>query len=86
MTRRKIPLLLCLAAMAAAFAIVGIAQSATQAPAAFATPINNDQSGAVGNGLVNDNNATFRADEGVFMEEEDIGDGLGPRLQHAKLC
>ena len=78
MTRRKIPLVLCLIAMATAFAVVGITQSATQAPAAFATPINNDQSGVVGNGLINDNNATFRADEAVFMEEEDIGDGLGP--------
>jgi CxxC motif-containing protein (DUF1111 family) len=85
MTRRNIPLLLCLVAMAAASAIVGIAQSASQAPAAFATPINNDNSGAVGNGLVNDNNATFRADEEVFMEEEDIGDGLGP-VYNARSC
>ncbi|MGZ4874722.1 MAG: di-heme oxidoredictase family protein [Candidatus Angelobacter sp.] len=78
MTRRNTTLLLCLIAVAGTFAIVSIAQSATQAPAAFATPINNDQSGAVGNGLVNDNNATFRADESVFMEEEDISQGLGP--------
>ena len=85
MTRRKIPLLLCLIAMAAACAIVGIAQSATQAPAAFATPINNDQSGALGNGLINDDNATFRADEAVFMEEEDAGDGLGP-LYNTRSC
>jgi CxxC motif-containing protein (DUF1111 family) len=85
MTSRKIPLLLCLIALAAALAIVGIAQSATQAPAAFATPINNDQSGAMGNGMVNDNNATFQADEGVFMEEEDIGDGLGP-LYNTRSC
>ena len=85
MTRRNIPFLLCLVALAAATAIVGIAQSASQAPAAFATPINNDNSGAVGNGLVNDNNATFRADEEVFMEEEDIGDGLGP-VYNARSC
>jgi CxxC motif-containing protein (DUF1111 family) len=85
MTRRNIPLLLCLIAMAAAFAIVGIAQSASQAPAAFATPVNNDTSGAEGNGLVNDNNATFREDEEVFMEEEDIGDGLGP-VYNARSC
>ena len=84
MTRRKIPLLLCLM-MAAACAIVGIAQSATQAPAAFSTPIDNDQSGAQGNGLVNDNNATFRADEAVFMEEEDIAAGLGP-VYNARSC
>ena len=85
MTRRKIPLLRCLVAMAAACAIVGIAQSATHAPAAYATPVNNDQSGAVGNGLVNDNNATFRADEAVFMEEEDIAAGLGP-LYNTRSC
>jgi CxxC motif-containing protein (DUF1111 family) len=64
--------------MAGAFAIVSIAQSATEAPAAYATAINNGQTGAIGNGLVNDSNATFRADEAVFMEEEDISQGLGP--------
>jgi CxxC motif-containing protein (DUF1111 family) len=83
MTRRKLPLLLCIAAVAVAFAIVGIAQTASNAPAAFATPINNDQSGAVGNGFTT--NATFAADEGVFMEEEDIGDGLGP-VYNARSC
>lgn len=85
MTRRKIPLVLCLVAMSAAFAVVGITQSATQAPAAFTTPIHNDQSDAQGNGMINDNNATFRADEAVFMEEEDVGDGLGP-LYNARSC
>jgi CxxC motif-containing protein (DUF1111 family) len=83
MTRRKLPLLLCIATVAAACAIVGIAQTATQAPAAFATPINNDQSGAVSNGFTT--NAVFAADEGVFMEEEDIGDGLGP-IYNARSC
>jgi CxxC motif-containing protein (DUF1111 family) len=76
MKRRKLPLLLCLAALAGAFAIVGIAQSATPAVAGFNTPLNNDQSGAVSNGFTT--NAVFAADEAVFMEEEDIGDGLGP--------
>src|SRR6478672_8283363 len=83
MTRRKLPLLLCVATLAAACAIVGFAQAATQAPAAFATPINNDQSGAVSNGFTT--NAVFAADEGVFMEEEDIGDGLGP-IYNARGC
>ena len=83
MTRRKLPLLLCIATLAAACAIVGIAQTATPAPAAFATPINNDQSGAVSNGFTD--NATFAADEGVFMEEEDIGVGLGP-VYNARSC
>src|SRR5215831_13674832 len=76
MTRRKLPLLLCIATVTLACVIVAIAQSATPAPAAFATPINNDQSGAVSNGFTT--NAVFAADEAVFMEEEDIGDGLGP--------
>src|SRR5690349_8132407 len=83
MTRRKLPLILCIATVAAACAIVGIAQTATPAPAAFATPINNDQSGAVSNGFTD--NATFAADEGVFMEEEDIGDGVGP-VYNARSC
>src|SRR4029077_14948043 len=85
MTRRKIPLLLCIAALAPARAIVGIAQTATQAPAAYATPIDNTQATAFGNGLVNDNNATFRADMAVFMEEEDISVGLGP-VYNARSC
>jgi hypothetical protein len=76
MTRRKLPLILCIATVAAACAIVGIAQTATPAPAAFATPLNNNQSGAVSNGFTT--NAVFAADEAIFMEEEDIGDGLGP--------
>src|SRR5215467_8230258 len=83
MKRRKLPLLLCLAALAGAFAIVGIAQSATPAVAGFNTPLNNDQSGAVSNGFTT--NAVFAADEAVFMEEEDIGDGLGP-VYNARSC
>ncbi|MGC2695733.1 MAG: di-heme oxidoredictase family protein [Candidatus Angelobacter sp.] len=83
MKRRKLPLLLCVAALAAAFAIVGIAQTATNAPAAFATPLNNDQSGAVSNGFTT--NATFSADEAIFMEEEDIAVGLGP-VYNARSC
>src|SRR5215831_7418977 len=83
MTRRKLPLLLCIATVTLACVIVAIAQSATPAPAAFATPINNDQSGAVSNGFTD--NPTFAADEAVFMEEEDIGDGLGP-VYNARSC
>ncbi|HLY92667.1 MAG TPA: di-heme oxidoredictase family protein [Candidatus Angelobacter sp.] len=83
MTRRKLPLLLCLAALAIAFAIVGIAQSATEAVAGYNTPLNNNQAGAVSNGFTT--NATFATDEGVFMEEEDIGVGLGP-VYNARSC
>ena len=83
MTRRKLPLLLCIATVAAACAIVGIAQTATPAPAAFATPVNNDQSGAVSNGFTT--NAVFAADEAVFMEEDDIAAGLGP-VYNARSC
>ena len=83
MTSRRLPLLLCVVALAAACAIVGIAQTATNAPAAFATPLNNNQSGAVSNGFTD--NATFSADESVFMEEEDIAVGLGP-VYNARSC
>jgi CxxC motif-containing protein (DUF1111 family) len=38
----------------------------------------NDQSGFLSNGFTNDNNATFKADAAVFMEEDDIASGLGP--------
>src|SRR4051794_9391493 len=83
MTRRKLPLLLCIVMVAVAFAVVAIAQAATNAPAAFATPVNNDQAGAISNGFTT--NTVFAADEGVFMEEEDIGDGLGP-VYNARGC
>ena len=83
MTRFKLPLALCVAVVAASLAIMGIAQSATEAPAAFATPVNNDQSGAISNGFTT--NAVFAADEAVFMEEEDLGDGLGP-VYNARSC
>jgi CxxC motif-containing protein (DUF1111 family) len=83
MTRRKLPLLLCFAALAIAFAIVGLAQGATEAVAGYNTPLNNNQAGAVSNGFTD--NGTFAADEGVFMEEEDIGDGLGP-IYNARSC
>ena len=82
MTRRKLPLLLCVAGMAI-LAVIGIAQTATQAPAAYATPLNNNQAGAVSNGFTT--NATFAADEAIFMEEEDIGVGLGP-VYNARAC
>jgi CxxC motif-containing protein (DUF1111 family) len=85
MTRRNIPLLLCLAALAAALAVVGIAQAATEAPAGLGTPVNNNPTAAqvTSNGLTD--NGTFAADMNVFMEEEDIGDGLGPTY-NARSC
>ena len=67
----------------AMFAMVGISQSPSDAPASFGTPLNNNQSGAVSNGMTD--NATFSSDEAVFMEEEDIGDGLGP-IYNARSC
>jgi CxxC motif-containing protein (DUF1111 family) len=82
MTRRKLPLVLCIAAMAI-LASIGIAQTASQAPAAYATPLNNNQAGAVSNGFTT--NATFAADEAIFMEEEDISVGLGPTY-NARAC
>src|SRR5215475_2903206 len=83
MTRRKIPLLLCLTAVALAFAVVGAAYNFDDAPAAFATPVNSNQSGAVSNGFTD--NTTFAGDEGNFMEADDIGQGLGP-IYNARAC
>ncbi len=83
MTRRKLPVVMCLLALAAAGAIVGIAQTATQAPAAYATPDFNNQAQAVSNGFTD--NATFAADEGVFMEVDDISNGLGP-VYNSRSC
>src|SRR6267154_956136 len=64
-------------------AMVAISQSPSNAPASFATPLNNNQAGAVSNGMTD--NATFSADEAVFMEEEDINVGLGP-IYNARSC
>jgi CxxC motif-containing protein (DUF1111 family) len=83
MARRKISVYACLAVLAAAVIVVGVAQSSSDAPAAFTTPINNDQSGAASNGMTDQ--TTFAADEAVFMEEEDIGAGLGP-VYNARSC
>ena len=83
MTRRNIPVLLCLIALATAFAVVGAAYAGTEAPAAFATPLNNDGSGAVGNGFTDA--ATFTSDTVKFMTEEDIPQGIGP-IYNARAC
>jgi CxxC motif-containing protein (DUF1111 family) len=84
MTRRNIPVLLCLIALASAFAIMG---SAWQSPAqaGSTTPVVNDPTAAdvSGNGLTAPD--VFAADMGVFMEEEDIADGLGPTY-NARSC
>jgi CxxC motif-containing protein (DUF1111 family) len=83
MTKRKIPILLCLTAVLLAFAVVGAAYNFDDAPAAFATPIFNDQHGAVSNGFTD--NTTFSGDEGNFMEADDINQGLGP-IYNARAC
>ena len=67
----------------AMLAMVATSQSPSNAPASFATPLNNNQTGAVSNGMTD--NATFSADEAVFMEEEDINVGLGP-IYNARSC
>lgn len=81
--RRNIPLYLCFAVFAAAAIVVSVAQSSSDAPAAFSTPLNNNQSGAVSNGMTDQ--TTFAADQAVFMEEEDIAAGLGP-VYNARSC
>ena len=86
MTRRKLPIILCVVALAAAGAIVGIAQSGTPAPAAYATPDFNDvgtRVSSVSNGFTD--NATFSADQEVFQEVDDIANGLGP-VYNSRSC
>jgi CxxC motif-containing protein (DUF1111 family) len=64
--------------LAAALAIVGVAQSASEAPSGFGSRVINNPTAAdvTSNGFTD--NGTFADDMGTFMEEEDIGDGLGP--------
>jgi len=69
--------------LAVAFAVAGITQSTSDAPASFSTPLNNSQAGAVSNGMTD--NSTFMADEAVFMEEDDNARGLGP-VYNARGC
>src|SRR5215471_20567400 len=84
MTRRNVPVLLCLITLAAALAIVGGAQS-SQAPTGFGTALHNDPTAGqvTSNGFTD--NATLAADMSVFMEEEDIAQGVGPTY-NARAC
>ncbi len=77
MTRRNIPVLLCLITLAAALAIVGVAQS-SEAPFGFGSPVVNAPTAADVNSNGFTDNATFADDMDKFMEEEAIADGLGP--------
>ena len=84
MERRKSLRLIVLAVvLASACIVIGIAQASLEAPAAFTTPDFNNQQGAVSNGMTD--NTTFAADEGVFMEVDDISNGLGP-VFNARSC
>src|SRR5262249_2391054 len=85
MTRRNIPVLLCLVALASVLSITGNAWWQTPAIDGLTTPVVNDPTAAdvSGNGFTDPD--TFAADMGVFMEEEDIADGLGPTY-NARSC
>ena len=83
MTRRNISVFLCVMALSATLVVVGAGYAGTEAPAAFATPVNSDQHGAISNGFTD--NGTFSGDEGNFMEADDIGQGLGP-IYNARAC
>ena len=84
MARRKSLRLIVLAsALASVCVVIGIAQASLEAPAAFTTPDFNNQQGAVSNGMTD--NTTFAADEAVFMEVDDISNGLGP-VFNARSC
>lgn len=86
MARRKSIRLFSLAGAAAlACAVIAIAQASTEAPAGFDTPINNNTSGISGNGMQLAANETLADDMAAFMEEDDIGDGLGP-IYNARGC
>jgi len=83
--RKSLRLLLLAAAVTAACGVIGIAQSSPEAPAGFDTPINNNGSGISGNGMDLAANETLADDMTTFMEEDDIGDGLGP-IYNARAC
>jgi CxxC motif-containing protein (DUF1111 family) len=78
MTRRNIPVLLCLITLAAALTIIGGAQATNEAASGFGTPAKVEVTGAdvSSNGLVD--NDTFADDFGAFSEPEGVDEGLGP--------
>src|ERR1700760_2811881 len=81
--RKPLRLIVLGVMLASAFIFIGIAQASLEAPAAFTTPDFNNQQGAVSNGMTD--NTTFAADEAVFMEVDDISNGLGP-VFNARSC
>jgi CxxC motif-containing protein (DUF1111 family) len=81
--RKSLRLIILAVVVATAGVVIGIAQASLEAPAAFTTPDFNNQQGAVSNGMTD--NATFAADEAVFMEVDDISNGLGP-IFNARSC
>ncbi|HET9792750.1 MAG TPA: di-heme oxidoredictase family protein, partial [Candidatus Angelobacter sp.] len=81
--RKSLRLIVLAVVLASACVVIGIAQASLDAPAAFATPDYNNQQGAVSNGMTD--NTTFAADEAVFMEVDDISNGLGP-VFNARSC
>jgi CxxC motif-containing protein (DUF1111 family) len=77
MTRRNIPVLLCLITLAAALAVIGGAQATEAITGLDTSVIAEAQPGQVhGNGFTDD--TTFAGDFNVFSEREDIAAGLGP--------
>jgi CxxC motif-containing protein (DUF1111 family) len=77
MTRRNIPVLLCLITLAAALAVIGGAQATEAITGLDTSVIAEAQPGQVhGNGLTDD--TTFAGDFNTFSEREDIAAGLGP--------
>jgi len=83
--RKSLRLLLLAAAVTAACGVIGIAQSSSEAPAGFDTPISNNGSGISGNGMQLGANETLADDMATFMEEDDIASGLGP-IYNARAC
>jgi CxxC motif-containing protein (DUF1111 family) len=85
MARRKYSLFSIALTGALVYGVIAIAQSAMEAPAGFDTPINNDAAGISGNGMQLAANETLAGDMAAFMEEDDVGDGLGP-IYNARGC
>jgi CxxC motif-containing protein (DUF1111 family) len=63
----------------------GTAQSPTEAPAGFDTPMYSDAAQIQGNGMTLSANETLVDDMKTFMEEDDITGGLGP-VYNARGC
>lgn len=85
MARRLVRLVKTLALFTLIQVWSGTAQSPTEAPAGFDTPMYSDAAQIQGNGMTLGPNETLVDDMKTFMEEDDITGGLGP-VYNARGC